>query len=164
MHLRAGKDQFTKLLNVVAIDSFREGEHFSHQHRYHDFIDSAIRIRGDNGTTREVDTLARQVLSEAAVLAFDALAQTATWLLLHHIERDAWSLGVEVQSDGPLKTVPHLEQVLGALSLADAVLNLLVAVDHLRELHSEIVLICRAGIDHYSRSDTHRRSWHMSHK
>ena len=40
----------------------------------------------------------------------------------------------------------------------------MVAIDHFRELHGEIVLICRAGIDHYSWSDTNRRRRHMRHE
>ena len=135
VHLRTGQDQFAKLLDIVTIDFLGEGQHFGHKYRNHDFINCAIRIWRDNGTTCEVDTLTRQVLSEATMLAFDALAQTAAWLLLHHVEGDAWCLSIEVECYCPLKTVPHLQQVLGALSLADAVLNLLVAIDHFRELH-----------------------------
>lgn len=164
MYLRPSQDQFAKLLDIVSIDSLWEGEHFGHKYGYHDFIDCAIRVRRDNGSTCEVNTLTRQVLSEATMLAFDALAETATWLLLHHIEGDARCLGIEVQSYCPLKTVPHLQQILGALSLADTVLNFLVAVDHFRELHGEIIFICRASIDNDCRPDTNWRCWHVRHK
>ena len=73
-----------------------------------------------NSSAGEINTLARQVLSEASMLTLNALAQTATRLFLQHVQRDARCLSIEIKCDCPLKTVPHLEQILGALTLASS--------------------------------------------
>ena len=85
MVLGSLKDQASKLVDVVAIDLVRESQDFSHEDRHHDFIDSAVGVRGNDRAASEVDTLTGQILSEPAVLAFHTLTQTSAWLLLQHV-------------------------------------------------------------------------------
>ena len=60
-----------------------------------------------------------------------------------------------MQRHSPLETAPQLEELLGSLSLGNAVPNLLVAVHHLSNLHREVVLILYVGADGDSRPDAH---------
>jgi len=98
------------------------------------------------------------------VFTFNALAQASTWLLLQHVKWDAWRLSVQVESHSPLQPVPHLEQLLSTLALPDAILNLLVAVDHLRKLHRQVIFISRASVDNDCGPDAHRGCGHMRHE
>jgi hypothetical protein len=74
-------NELTKLFNIVTIGALRISENFGHQSRHNNFINSAIRIWGDDSTTREVNTLSRQILTETTVLTFNSLAQRSDRLV-----------------------------------------------------------------------------------
>jgi hypothetical protein len=63
----------SQLFDVVPVDSVWERQHLRHKRWHDNFIDGAVGVRGDDCASREIDTLATQVLSESPVLAFDSL-------------------------------------------------------------------------------------------
>lgn len=79
------------------------------------------------------------------MLTLDTLAHTSTGLLLEHVKRNARCLRVKMEGHSPLESAPMLKQLVRALSLGDAVVNLLVAVDHFRDLHREVIFVLDIG-------------------
>lgn len=67
--------KFSQNLDIVSIGSFRERQDFRHESWHYDLIDSTVRIRRNNGSTSEIDTLSRKILSKTTMLAFDPLAK-----------------------------------------------------------------------------------------
>ena len=68
--------------------------------------------RTDHGTPREIHPLAREVPSEATLLALEALAQAAHGLAAHQGARDARALAVDEQ--GHLKSSEGTQEVMYA--------------------------------------------------
>ena len=66
-----------------------------------------------------------------------------------------------MQGNSPLQPVPVLKELLGALALCDAILNVCIAVDHFSDLHCQVIFVLDIGTDGDSRSDAYRRCWDM---
>ena len=69
VNITAIADRLLQSVDVVGCDAFRICENLGDTLGNGDLIDPQVGVRGDDGTTREVDTLSGEVTTEATLLA-----------------------------------------------------------------------------------------------
>jgi len=79
MLVRAVPDQLVHPVDVERGDDFRIGHVQRDRTRHADFVDAQVGIGGDDGTRREVDTLAHQIASDAPFFTPEPLLQRFQW-------------------------------------------------------------------------------------
>ena len=131
-------------------DTFWICENLGDAFRHSDFIDGQVRIRRNDGSAREIDTLAAQVTAEPTLLTLEALAK-ATYGLVPTHRRYAGHFRVDVQSHTELKKVPLFHQLGRRRAFAafgQTRLDNIVRKDNLGQLHGQIILVGSAILSH----------------
>lgn len=105
MHIAPIPHRLPQPINVETGNPLGIRQYFRHTLWNGDLVDAQIRVRGYNGTAREVDTLSGEVASETTLLAFETLAETANGFLAH-LRGNARHFGVDVHAYGELEEFP----------------------------------------------------------
>lgn len=68
-------DSLAQRLDIVGRDTVREREDFGDALWHSDLVDLQIRVGRDDGSSREIDSLARQVATETTLLSLETLTE-----------------------------------------------------------------------------------------
>mmetsp|Transcript_6640 Transcript_6640/g.16013 ORF Transcript_6640/g.16013 Transcript_6640/m.16013 type:complete len:218 (-) Transcript_6640:389-1042(-) len=126
-------------------DSLRVGENLGHVNRYGDLADVEVRVRRNDGPSRVVNPLARQIPPEPPLLALEPLREAPHHLALAALHRKLLlhprQLRVEVVRDLELEVAPALHDIGDGASLVHRLLQRRVGLDDLGDDDSQVVLV-----------------------
>ena len=105
MDITSIADRLLQSIDIVCCNAFRVCEDLGYTLGYGDLIDPQVRIRRDDSTAGEVDTLSGEITTETTLLSLQSLAKTSYWLLAH-LRRHSWKFGVDVHGNRQLEELP----------------------------------------------------------
>src|ERR1700712_3433409 len=100
-----------QLFYILFLNSFGVCKIFGNQNRDCDLIDSQIRIRRNDSSTREVNTLSRKISSESTLFSFQSLAEAPNRFAICSL-LEARNIAVDVHCNLHLEIFPLFHDCL----------------------------------------------------
>jgi hypothetical protein len=133
-------DTLAELLDIVSLYPFGVGKVLGDKLRDSHLIDTEVRVRGDDGSSREVHTLSREVSSEAALLALQALAEAPRGFTESRL-LEAGNITIDVHGDLGLQVLPLFHDRLNRRAFLQGRSDHAANPDDIGELGGDVVFI-----------------------